>query len=75
MGRRPNGRRLSDDWGDHIQPANLTTGRLKCGREPQDIYRVFMTGLNGTPMPSFADSLTPAQAWDLALYVKSLSGK
>lgn len=40
--------------------------------KPADIYRVFMTGLNGTPMPSFADALTPDIAWDLAHYIMSL---
>jgi mono/diheme cytochrome c family protein len=32
-----------------------------------------MTGLAGTPMPSYGDSLEPDQAWDLVYYVLSLS--
>jgi len=32
-----------------------------------------MTGLTGTPMPSYADALEPEQAWDLVYYVLSLS--
>ena len=36
-----------------IVPYDLTEGHIKCGDTGQDIYRVFMTGLNGTPMPSF----------------------
>jgi mono/diheme cytochrome c family protein len=32
-----------------------------------------MTGLLGTPMPSYANSLDPEQAWDLVFYVLSLS--
>ncbi len=32
-----------------------------------------MTGLSGTPMPSYGDSLEPDQAWDLVYYVLSLS--
>jgi DMSO reductase family type II enzyme heme b subunit len=31
-----------------------------------------MTGLSGTPMPSFADIFEPQQAWDLTNYVASL---
>lgn len=33
-----------------------------------------MTGLAGTPMPSYADAIEPEQAWDLVHYVLSLSG-
>jgi len=32
-----------------------------------------VTGLAGTPMPSYADSLEPDQVWDLVYYVLSLS--
>ena len=63
---------LKDDWGNPIVPYNLTEGHIKCGDAPSDIYRVFMTGLNGTPMPSFADALTPELAWDLTHYIISL---
>jgi len=31
-----------------------------------------MTGLDGTPMPSFANSLTSAQTWDLVHYLRTL---
>ena len=43
------------------------------GSEPEDIYRTLMTGLAGTPMPSYVDALEPDQAWDLVYYVLSLS--
>ena len=33
-----------------------------------------MTGLNGTPMVSFAHAFTPEQKWDLVAYVLSLRG-
>ncbi len=32
------------------------------------------TGFNGTPMPSFVDSLTPEQRWAITDYIVSLSG-
>jgi mono/diheme cytochrome c family protein len=32
-----------------------------------------MSGLAGTPMPTFADSLSPADAWDLVHFIQSLS--
>jgi mono/diheme cytochrome c family protein len=32
-----------------------------------------MTGLSGSPMPSFADSLKPADAWNLVHFLRSLA--
>lgn len=53
---------------------DFTTGIYKGGHRPVDVYRTFMTGLDGTPMPSFADSLpTEADRWALVYYVLSLS--
>jgi mono/diheme cytochrome c family protein len=64
---------LRDDAGNAIHAANFTLkGALKCGDEPRRIYITFMTGLNGTPMPSYADTLAPADAWDLVHYIRSL---
>jgi mono/diheme cytochrome c family protein len=31
-----------------------------------------MTGLDGTPMPSFGDALKPDQIWDLVHYIQTL---
>jgi DMSO reductase family type II enzyme heme b subunit len=64
---------LKDDAGDAMQAADLTKGwRIKGGREARDIFMRFSTGLDGTPMPSFADSLPEADRWALAHYVRSL---
>ena len=71
-GDGPSSHDLRDDWGDPITPADLTQGKFKCGGTPADIYRVFMTGLNGTPMPSFVDSIKPEEAWDLVHWIESL---
>lgn len=64
---------LSDTAGESIRPANLTKQPLKSGKAPKDIYRTVMTGLDGTPMPSYGDSLSPEDGWNLALYVFSVS--
>lgn len=64
---------LSDADGQPIRPANLTRPRLKGGPAPESVYRSVMTGLDGTPMPSYGDSLSPEEGWDLALYILSLS--
>ena len=64
---------LTDTTGEPIRPADLTNGRLKSGPGPKAIYRTIMTGLDGTPMPSYGDSLDPEEGWDLALYIFSLA--
>jgi len=66
---------LKDDWGNSISPPDFTTGRYKSGQTATDLYRVLMTGLNGTPMPSFADNLKPEETWDLVDYLLSLASK
>jgi mono/diheme cytochrome c family protein len=43
-----------------------------CGTTNEDVYRIFMTGLDGSPMPSFADQLQPAEAWDLVHFLRTL---
>lgn len=73
-GDGPSSHELKNDWGDPIVAADLTAGHFKCGGTPADIYRVFMTGLNGTPMPSYVDSIKPEEAWQLVHYIESLSG-
>ena len=73
LGDGPSAHDLKDDWGNPIVPYDLTQGHIKCGDTGADIYRVFITGLNGTPMPSFTDSVGPDEAWDLVHYIQSLS--
>jgi mono/diheme cytochrome c family protein len=70
-GDGPAAKTLVNDWGYPILPFDLTKGHTK-GGTGGDLYRVFMTGLNGTPMPSFVDTITPDEAWDLVHYIESL---
>ena len=72
-GDGPSADDLTDDWGNPIVPYDLTEGHIKCGDSGPNIYRVFIGGLNGTPMPSFADSISPDEAWDLVHFIQSLS--
>jgi DMSO reductase family type II enzyme heme b subunit len=76
-GNGPNAPRLKDKFRkDPILPFDLTKGwRYKAGNEAQHIYMRFNTGLNGTPMPSFVDSLNDEERWHLANYVVSLQKK
>lgn len=65
---------LVDDWDVPIRPANLTQTYFKNGKRDQDIYRVFTSAINGTPMPAF-DEITEEQRWQLVDYVQSLEEK
>ena len=76
-GNGPNSPRLKDKFRkDPILPFDLTKGwRYKAGSTAKDIYMRFNTGLNGTPMPSFTDSLNDEERWHLANFVVSLQKK
>jgi mono/diheme cytochrome c family protein len=63
---------LKDDWGAPATPADLRQPHLRSGDEPLDIFRVLMTGLNGTPMVSFAEAFSEEQKWDIAAYILTL---
>lgn len=72
-GDGPSAATLTDDKGNPIRPYDFTDGtRFKCGTTNQDLYRIFMTGLDSTPMPSFADLLKPEEAWDLVHFLRTL---
>jgi mono/diheme cytochrome c family protein len=72
-GNGPSASTLRDDKDNPIIPYNFTAlNRFKCGDTNEDLYRIFMTGLDGTPMPSFADYVNPDQAWDLVHYLRTL---
>jgi cytochrome c oxidase cbb3-type subunit 2 len=66
---------LTDDFDRPIRPYDFTRGPslMKGGSTPEAIYRTFMTGLDGTPMPSFIDELEEDQRWQLVHYIRSLS--
>ena len=69
----------TDDNGYPIRPADLTEPwHFNGGASIEQIYARLRTGLDGTPMPSFADMvdggvITDEQLWRLAGYVHSLA--
>ncbi len=72
-GDGPSAATLTDSFDQPIRPYNFTSSnRSKCGRTNAELYRIFMTGLDGTPMPSFADVVKPEEAWDLVHYLRTL---
>lgn len=70
----PSAPTLEDDSGVPIKPANLAAKwRFRGGDQVEDIYRAFSTGISGTPMPTYQDSLGDDERWALATYVYGLS--
>jgi mono/diheme cytochrome c family protein len=73
MANGPSASTLTDDLGRPISAYNFTEGSKPiCGSSDRDLYRIFMTGLDGTPMPSFSDNIKPDEAWDLVFYLRTL---
>ncbi len=75
-GDGPSAPTLKDDFDHPIRAADLAQ-QLDVPRRParEDIFRTMSTGFNGTPMPSFSDSLTPEQRWAITDFIVSLSGR
>ena len=83
-GDGPSAGEQEDSWGEPIVPADLTyKWHFKNGHTWEDVYRTFIGGLDGTPMPSFLDSLDvlsetgsdPRPRRALVQYILSLSPK
>jgi cytochrome c oxidase cbb3-type subunit 2 len=73
-GNGPSALTLTDNRGYQILPFDLTSGsHFKCGETSRDLFKDLMTGLDGTPMPSFSNALQPDQIWDLVHYIQTLS--
>ena len=66
---------MRDDRGHIILPRDFTRGVYAAGGDKRTLYRTFITGLDGTPMPSHAGSATSAELMDLVNYTLSLEGK
>ncbi len=63
---------LKDADSRPIKARDLTQGIYRGGGDPKDIFYRLATGLDGTPMPSYKDSIDPPELWALAEYVVSL---
>ncbi len=55
------------------RPRDLREGRFHRSTRIEDIYLTLMTGLDGTPMASFAKVLSSDDLWDVASYVHSVT--
>jgi DMSO reductase family type II enzyme heme b subunit len=65
-----------DQWhGDSIRVADMwKPWTFRAGPTREDIYRVLITGLDGTPMASYLGALEDADVWAIATWIVSLSG-
>jgi mono/diheme cytochrome c family protein len=57
-----------------VRPSDLTRRPLKSGPTAADIVRTLLTGLDGTPMPSYYQVLEDDELWDLAYWLDSRAG-
>jgi mono/diheme cytochrome c family protein len=71
-GRDATAKALEDSLGQPVTPTDLRQPGLRSGRGLEVIYRVLMTGIEGTPMPSFADAFNEDQRWELVAYIGQL---
>lgn len=75
QGDGPSAATLEDSWGFPIRATNLSNKWVfRNGHTPRDVYRTLVTGLAGTPMPSY-DSALPEERdrWSLVAYMLSLA--
>lgn len=73
LGDGPSAPDLTDDNDLPIVPRDFTDASQFVGSsEPAGVMQTFMTGFDGTPMPSFLDFMTEEQGWQLVWYVISL---
>lgn len=73
-GHGPSAATLMDSQGNPITPFDFTSGsKFKCGATDADMFRDLVTGLDGTPMPSFASAMTDEQRWDVIHYIRTFA--
>ncbi len=72
VGDGPSATGMKDDWDWPTRPSDLTWRPLKRGYAPEGLYLTIATGLSGTPMPSYGDSLDSQEIWALVSFLESL---
>ncbi|QWR77316.1 c-type cytochrome [Candidatus Magnetomonas plexicatena] len=74
-GDGPKSKEIKDDWGDPVLPFDFTSCASKFTFSPEKAYIAYTTGLNGSGMPSYQDTLNEEQRWNLVSYTLKLMGK
>ena len=63
-GRGDPAREMKDSFDEPVTPHDLSQP-LRCGPMPKDIYRTLVTGLDGTPMPTFLGAYSEVELWEI----------
>jgi len=71
-GRGPGAALLAHDPGRKVRVRDLRSGMFLRGTSMRDIYLTLRSGMDGTPMGSYADALSSLQTWAVAAYVRTL---
>lgn len=71
-GRGPSVALLEKDSGRQVRVRDLGRGELLRGTSARDLYLTLRTGMDGTPMGSYAAALSQRETWALVAYVRSL---
>lgn len=72
-GDGPSANELRDSQGNPVLMPDLTKMPRKMGDKPEDIYRLLVTGMEGTSMPSYYDVLDETQLWAVTYYLISIA--
>lgn len=71
-GDGPTAASLRDDGDEPCPPRDLRLPILRTGSSPESLHRTLLTGLDGTPMPSFESVTSSEERWDLVAFILSL---
>lgn len=70
----PSSATMVDAKNRHVNARDFTTpGAFRTGWAEKEILRTLETGLNGVPMPSYSQTMTAQEEYDLIAYVMSLA--
>ncbi len=72
IGDGPSADTLRNVDGYPVVMPDLTLRPLKRANSAAELYRTLVTGLDGTPMPSFEDALNDTQRWALVYYLEDM---
>jgi cytochrome c oxidase cbb3-type subunit 2 len=63
---------MKDDLGRVVRARDFTRGIYRSGADKRQLWRVFYTGLDGSPMPAYESSLSADDLYHLVNYLLSL---
>jgi len=63
---------LTDELGRPSRTPDFATRPFKRGNAPANLFAVLVTGLDGSPMPSYRDAAGDKKLWDVVAYMRTL---